>query len=215
MSSTDALPRHWNLYYPTLIAETFSSRIWRVKREDGSSAIVKALKDFPDVYDEVRGASYLRWRDGHGAVRLLDMDGHTMLLEDAGHRLLVDELNDKGDDAATEIAAEVMERLFSPSDRPYPADLQPLRERFFSLFRRANADGEAGKGSLYVEAATIADRLLDNPRALRSLHGDLHHDNVILGPRGWLAIDPKGVLGIPVLTQPTGSTIRSTGTISA
>jgi streptomycin 6-kinase len=28
------------------------------------------------------------------------------------------------------------------------------------------------------------------------LHGDLHHDNVLDGgPRGWLAIDPKGLIG--------------------
>jgi len=39
--------------------------------------------------------------------------------------------------------------------------------------------------------------LLANPRAVRPLHGDLHHDNVLQGPRGWLAIDPKGVLGDP------------------
>lgn len=28
------------------------------------------------------------------------------------------------------------------------------------------------------------------------LHGDIHHDNVLDGgPRGWLAIDPKGLIG--------------------
>src|SRR5262249_62067687 len=32
------------------------------------------------------------------------------------------------------------------------------------------------------------------PRVL--LHGDLHHDNVLDGGlRGWLAIDPKGIIG--------------------
>ncbi|MGE0279827.1 MAG: aminoglycoside phosphotransferase family protein [Rhizobiaceae bacterium] len=197
MTSADALPRHWNLYYPALIAETFSSRIWRVKRDDGSSAVVKALKPFDDVEDELRGAHYLRWRDGQGAVRLFDMHEQSMLLEDAGNRLLVDELNERDDDAATAIAAEVMARLFSPSDRPSPADLQPLRERFRSLFKKAASDRKAGKDSLYVEAASIAEHLLDNPVATVPLHGDLHHDNVLFGPRGWLAIDPKGVLGDP------------------
>jgi streptomycin 6-kinase len=27
------------------------------------------------------------------------------------------------------------------------------------------------------------------------LHGDLHHDHVLASARGWLAIDPKGVIG--------------------
>src|SRR5690606_4449317 len=30
------------------------------------------------------------------------------------------------------------------------------------------------------------------------LHGDLHHENILLGDRGWLAIDPKGLVGDPV-----------------
>lgn len=189
-------PQRWKLSDPALVAETFSSRIWRVKRDDGSSAVVKALKPFDDVEDELRGAHYLRWRDGHGAVRLLDMHEQSMLLEDAGNRLLAAELTEHGDNAATEVAAEVIARLLSPSDRPYPDGLQPLRERFRSLFKKAS-DHAAGKDRLYVEAASIAERLLDYPVAAVPLHGDLHHDNVLCGPRGWLAIDPKGVLGDP------------------
>jgi streptomycin 6-kinase len=29
-----------------------------------------------------------------------------------------------------------------------------------------------------------------------ALHGDLHHDNIQHGARGWLAIDPQGVHGV-------------------
>ena len=35
------------------------------------------------------------------------------------------------------------------------------------------------------------------PSAIVPLHGDLHHDNIISSDRGWLAIDPKGLLGDP------------------
>lgn len=61
-----------------------------MRREDGSPAIVKALKPFDDVEDELRGEHYLAWRRGEGAVRLLGRDGHRMLLEYAGETLLVD-----------------------------------------------------------------------------------------------------------------------------
>lgn len=191
------LPSHWNVRDPELIAETFSSRIWKVRLADGGPAIVKALKPFDDVADELRGAHYLSWRDGAGAVRLLGLEGRQMLLEHAGDRLLADELNEQGDRHATDIANEVLARLFSPSDAPPPADLQPLRQRYESLFNKARADRDAGVDSLYVEAAAIAERLLSNPYELRVLHGDLHHDNILLGARGWLAIDPKGLLGDP------------------
>ncbi|MES0197221.1 aminoglycoside phosphotransferase family protein [Mesorhizobium sp. M0011] len=197
MMDTPAFPVRWNVSAPELIAETFSSRIWKVLREDGSPAIVKALKPFDDVADELRGEHYLAWRRGEGAVRLLGRDGHSMLLEYAGETLLSEVLDGQGDNAATEIAAEVMAKLFSQGKDPFPPELQPLRERFSSLFKKATIDRDSGHDSLYVEAAIIADRLLANPHDIRPLHGDLHHENILHGPRGWLAIDPKGVLGDP------------------
>jgi streptomycin 6-kinase len=37
---------------------------------------------------------------------------------------------------------------------------------------------------------------LAEPREVVVLHGDLHHGNVLdFGARGWLAIDPKGLVG--------------------
>ncbi|PTE12218.1 aminoglycoside phosphotransferase family protein [Mesorhizobium helmanticense] len=198
MSPTPNFPRRWKLAGGAeLIAETFSSRIWKVVRADGSPAIVKALKPFDDVADELRGEHFLAWRRGQGAVRLLARDGHNMLLEYAGETLLSRVLDEQGDNAATAIAAEVMARLFTLSRHPAPPDLQPLRERFASLFKKARIDRDDGRNSLYVEAAATAQRLLANPHDVRPLHGDLHHDNIMHGPRGWLAIDPKGVLGDP------------------
>ncbi len=38
--------------------------------------------------------------------------------------------------------------------------------------------------------------LLASPRDVTPLHGDLHHSNVLDGgARGWLAVDPKGLIG--------------------
>jgi len=192
-----AFPARWKLSDPTLVVETFSSRIWKARREDGSAAIVKALKCFPDVYDELRGAYFLRWRNGVGAVRLLDLDDQTMLLEYGGERVLTAEIEAQGDNAATDIAADVLARMLTPSSVPAPPELQPLRERFASLFAKAHIERQTVGGSVYIEAAELAERLLANPQDVRPLHGDLHHENIILSNRGWLVIDPKGVLGDP------------------
>lgn len=41
-----------------------------------------------------------------------------------------------------------------------------------------------------------AQLLLSAPRDIGVLHGDLHHANVLdFGTHGWLAIDPKGLIG--------------------
>jgi len=192
-----AFPDRWNIGDPVLIADTFSSRIWKVQLGDGASGVVKDLKPIKDIEDELRGAHLLAWRRGEGAVKLIDLDGHMMLLEYAGNTTLVDHLNAHGDRKATEIAAAVTMRLFSPSELPFPRDLQPLAMRFASLFKKAEAERRAGRNSLYVEAASIAERLLASPKDVRPLHGDLHHENIMHGSRGWLAIDPKGVIGDP------------------
>jgi streptomycin 6-kinase len=54
---------------------------------------------------------------------------------------------------------------------------------------------EAQGGILRVAAAT-ASNLLATQREIVVLHGDMHHRNVLnFGSRGWLAIDPKGLIG--------------------
>ncbi|OQM77601.1 aminoglycoside phosphotransferase family protein [Manganibacter manganicus] len=197
MTAASSFPASWNADNAILIAETFSSRIFKVRLADSTPAIVKALKPFDDAEDELRGAHLLAWRDGVGAVRILAQHGRNMLLEYAGETMLTHVLQGEGDNAASEIAAEVMAKLHSASSQPVPPDLQPLRERFRDLFAKAQADDRADRKSLYGEAASLAKRLLSNQDDIRPLHGDLHHENIMHGRRGWLAIDPKGVLGDP------------------
>ena len=43
----------------------------------------------------------------------------------------------------------------------------------------------------------MAERLLGRQTDVRPLHGDIHHENILQGARGWLAIDAKGLLGDP------------------
>ncbi len=197
MTQTPAFPDRWNIRTAGLIADTFSSRVWKVTYGDGSIAVVKDLKPFDDVDDELRGAHLLAWRNGVGLVRLIDQDGHRMLIEYAGERHLTDVLDAQGDAAATDIAADIIVRLHAPGAHPAPPQLQPLAERYEALFIKAKQDRAAGIDSIYAQAAELAQRLLDTASDVRPLHGDLHHENILEGPRGWLAIDPKGVLGEP------------------
>jgi len=45
-------------------------------------------------------------------------------------------------------------------------------------------------------AHRTATSLLAGERDIVVLHGDVHHSNILdFGARGWLAIDPKGLLG--------------------
>ncbi len=46
-----------------------------------------------------------------------------------------------------------------------------------------------------MRGASLAERLLADQREVRVLHGDIHHRNIRQSVRGWLAFDPKGVVG--------------------
>ncbi len=62
-------------------------------------------------------------------------------------------------------------------------------------FSGARDDQNAGCQTDYVHAAIIADQMMSNASELRGLHGDLHHENIMFSSRGWLVIDPVGLVG--------------------
>ncbi|WP_377295531.1 aminoglycoside phosphotransferase family protein [Rhizobium sp. SGZ-381] len=184
----------WRLQAPSLLADTHSSLLYRVTRTDGRGAILKLLK--PEGLGERAGFAYLGWRDGLGAVRLLEQTDDACLLEDAGHQSLADLHRTAGDDAATPILCELLPLLHAPSDRVPPSDLIPLERHFRSLFQLAEKDGPYRE--MAVWAACHARELIDHQRRQIPLHGDLHHDNVMRDAGGnWRVIDPQGLFGDP------------------
>ncbi len=192
----EQLQECWRIRAGVLIADTRSSRIYRAGRKDGSSAIVKILK--PEGMGELPGMAFLDWRDGKGTVRLLDRLDNACLLEDAGTTTLRDHYSRYGDEAATDIVLQVLADLHAPSPSPPPAELVPLRQHFRSLFLGAGRPGDPALADMLRWTAALAEELLGRQVDIRPLHGDLHHDNIVTGSqRGWLAIDPQGLIGDP------------------
>ncbi|EOY2965111.1 aminoglycoside phosphotransferase family protein, partial [Salmonella enterica subsp. enterica serovar Infantis] len=51
-------------------------------------------------------------------------------------------------------------------------------------------------GGILTHCCEISEELLSTQQDMVTLHGDLHHGNVLdFGALGWLAIDPKGLKG--------------------
>lgn len=185
-----APPSAWGLGRLSLLAEGVGGTAWRAVAPDGRTSVLKRLSP-QAAPDAPHALAWLRWRDGSGAIRLLGAQGPWQWLEDAGDRPLSAVLETEGDEAATRIAADVLRALHAPSDRPAEG-LQTMADRFAALGLEATR-----QGGLFGEAAVMAAGLMAEGTPIRPLHGDLHHDNVLHGPRGWLAIDPHGVLGDP------------------
>ncbi|HXQ45432.1 MAG TPA: aminoglycoside phosphotransferase family protein [Caulobacteraceae bacterium] len=142
--------------------------------------------------EEEAGGHLMDWWAGEGAARVLAIEGQAILLERlTGGRALAHMARSGGDDEATRILCDVAGRLHEPRSAPPPATLVPL-----DRWHRSLGEAARTRGGPFAEAWAVARELLASPREVVVLHGDLHHDNVLDGgPRGWLAIDPKGLIG--------------------
>jgi streptomycin 6-kinase len=182
----------WNLADPQLLTQTATSHIYTVKQA-AETVILKLLS--PSETTEQVGALALRYFDGHGAVRLLRHDEGAHLLEYAAGAELVTLVERGEDEHATRIIAQVIQQLHAVPQSGGQAGLFVLERWFGELFHKAAADRQAGVESIYGRGASLAGRLLADPREPRVLHGDIHHRNIRMSARGWLAFDPKGVVG--------------------
>jgi streptomycin 6-kinase len=166
------------------------------------------LKLLPQGSDEYRSAEVLAHWDGRGAVRLIEQAPGAVLIERAMPGADLSPLVQAGDDqAATLILCQVMAQL---NRAPPPgARLRTISDWGDGFARNRAAAVTLGvDGALIDKAATLFRRLCETQAEPIVLHGDLQHYNVVRdAARGWLAIDPKGILGEPAYE--TGAMLRN------
>lgn len=184
----------WKLSRPSRIAETRTGLVFRVERSDGTRAALKILKR--EAEEERRGAALLAWYGGDGAVAVLGADADAVLMEWVDGKRLSEAVTAGHDHEATEAIGYVAQQLHKGRDAA-PPDLVPLKEWFAPLFSAQAQPWPHTARDLYGRAKGIALSLFDRAAPDVPLHGDLHHDNILVSPRGWLAIDPKGLSGDP------------------
>ena len=138
----------------------------------------------------------LRHFNGRGSVRLLEADQRkgTFLLEHLRPGEMLATLED--DELATNTAAGVMLKLWQPA--PIDDALIQLVDWFKGFVRlRTRFGGSTGPldKNLVETAEGAVKEFFAEDFAPMLIHGDLHHFNILTSERGWLAIDPKGVIG--------------------
>jgi streptomycin 6-kinase len=185
----------WSLTKSTPVAETATSWIFRVEQNGRNFAALKILKP-QSAEDERRGSMLLNWYGGEGAATVFDTHGDTIFMEWLDGGTLGEPVRAGKDDEGTIAIATVVASLHRPRAET-PDWLLPLRDRFQTLFDTDVRVWPHTARDLYARASGIALKLFDRPSAQIPLHGDLHHDNILSSDRGWLAIDPKGLLGDP------------------
>jgi len=165
---------------------THSSRLLPVRRDDKPAMLKIAVAP-----EEKWGAALMIWWNGIGTARVIHHDEDAVLLErSTGRRSLADMAAHGKDDEASRIICNVVAGLHMPRHSP-PPELVPLNDWF-----RALAPVASRENGILVRSAEMARTLLANPREVVPLHGDVHHGNILdFEERGWLAIDPKRLVG--------------------
>jgi len=189
LERVQAKAAEWNVQIDEL-RETPSSMLGFGVRE-GTSVVLKITKR---AGDESHSGEVLRAYAGDGAVRVYESEVGAVLLErlEPGEQL-VNVVKRGEDEEATGIMVEVIRKLAghqAPSVCPTVADWGRAFERYLQ------SDDEQIDRELVCEARDMYQDLVSSQRTSMLLHGDLQHYNVLFDhQRGWVAIDPKGVVG--------------------
>lgn len=152
----------------------------------------------------------LKLFNGNGACQLLESDEErgAFLLERLTPGTMLAELAD--DDERTHIAVDVMQRLWKTLESgnllPDVLEQAPaLQSKFIQLsdwfdeLKTVRPHFNGGTGPFPKEIFERVESFLPELFAgkdVKLIHGDFHHFNILKSEeRGWLAIDPKGVVG--------------------
>ncbi|MFW8593550.1 aminoglycoside phosphotransferase family protein [Cribrihabitans neustonicus] len=181
---------------PEFLAETPIARLWRVTRAGGGPAVLKVYRG-GQMGSEEAGFGYLRQAPQAQAAQVYSVNSCAALVEWLPGPSLGD-IARSGDLRHADSQLLQTARSLHAGSSGEKASFPPLEDRFSALraFHRDSLppgslrDGlEQGRGLLLGLLATQTDAC--------ALHGDLHHENVRLGPRGYCAFDAKGLWGEP------------------
>lgn len=147
----------------------------------------------------------LKLFNGNGACQLLESDEERgmFLLERLSPGTMLSELED--DDERTHIAVDVMQRMESTSllakSEQQAVRLQNFIQLsdWFNELKNVRPHFEGGTGPFPKEIFERVESFLPElfaDKDVKLIHGDFHHFNILKSEeRGWLVIDPKGVIG--------------------
>lgn len=179
---------------PVFVTETAIANIWKVQTGEDRFAALKIYKEH-GMGNEACGFHYLKALNGVGAVRVYWFNQNTALTEWLDGPSLGD-LTRNGQDEIAGVELVAVANLLHANPPVISADFPRLGHLFNALFQLTFAAdcAEETRRDL-LRCKQLARGLIDAQQDIRPLHGDLHHDNIQLGTRGYCAFDAKGVVG--------------------
>jgi len=182
--------RKWNVSVEHQVQTTTSFLAFGTR--DGVDVVLKVSRN---MTEEWRSGQVLATFGGKGVVRVFEYADGAALLERLRPATSLAEVVLSGRDSeATDILAGVIrEMITAPLGEPDASSAEEWGVGFQRYLQ--SEDGQLPR-ELVAQAHHIYVQLCSSQKKRRLLHGDLHHYNVLFdAQRGWLATDPKGVVG--------------------
>lgn len=124
-----------------------------------------------------------------------DLENNVVLLEQAVPGTPVSKISN--DEEQVNITSQVIKKLHVPvieNDNNLFPSISTWAKIFDRYKEKTQNNGPIPKDLVDLGHGVFTDLLQEN-RKQYLLHGDLHNDNILKSVRGWLVIDPKGILG--------------------
>lgn len=162
----------------------------KAETEFNQPVVIKIGLDKTVTESEV---SALRFFNGHAAVKLLDYDSnyHALLLQQAIPGKSLKSIYPEKCDCVIDEYINTINKLHCQKNSDIHLFIH-ISEWLSSLDR---IKSDKIPKNLLNKAIQLKNHLLNTSKNEIILHGDLHHDNVILNGTEWIVIDPKGVIG--------------------
>lgn len=119
-----------------------------------------------------------------------------MLLEKAEPGLRVRDISP--DEKQISLTSEVLKVLHKPVPESIASlfpNISDWAKAFDRYKKKFSSDNVSIPQWMVDRAESIFNEYPKDKKELVLLHGDLHSDNILSSQRGWLSIDPKGVIG--------------------
>ncbi|MBI2593858.1 hypothetical protein HYW44_04425 [Candidatus Daviesbacteria bacterium] len=161
---------------------------------EGKPAVIKI--GFPGDEEFLSEMETLKIYDGNGAVRILKIDEKdcVMLLERCVPGKPLTSLNDEEKEVF--IFARVCKKIWKkPPVNSSFKNLSSESKYFEWYFKNREKHQQYLPEKMVIKAVNFFDDLIKTQGELYLLHSDLHQDNILSSERGYLAIDPKGIIG--------------------
>jgi streptomycin 6-kinase len=210
-SLIEKISLQWNLHDLKPLPKGFAGNVVFMGEQKGTNPlggervrpiVLKLGYNSAAMHREVEALDFYR---DNGCVQLFDVDEEckALLLERIIPGTPLKSLFPQHDELALTIAAQVMQKLHAVPLSTTTHQFPPIAEWLHAL----HTDWPSLQHHL-PKARTLAAKLLHTQGKQVLLHGDLHHENILLGNNNeWIAIDPKGVVGEALYE--VGASIRS------